>query len=129
MDYEQYPWPDDFVEGEVPPNDSIEAAGIAFRLVKGGVPCADDFVGHNKEPFVKKAPCTPSDFGTSMYRELRGIKSLQEVFKPLRKKKIATGTLAPLHGQMSKEADQHTHFETWLRLNTGIELHFKVLEE
>ncbi|MFB3014528.1 hypothetical protein [Klebsiella pneumoniae] len=37
MDYEQYPWPDDFVEGEVPPNDSIEATGIAFRLVKGGV--------------------------------------------------------------------------------------------
>ena len=129
MDYSQYPWPDDFVDGEVPPDESVQAEGIAYRLVKDIVPCADDFVGHNKEPFVKKAPCTPSDYGTSMYREIRGVKSLQKLFKPLRKKRIATGELIPLHGQMSREADEHSHFETWLRLNTGIEMHFKVLEE
>lgn len=129
MGYEQYPWPDDFVEGIVPPDDSIEATGAAYRLVKNQVPCADDFVGHNKEPHIKTPPSTPSDYGTSMYRELHGIKSLQKAFRPLRKKRIATGVLIPVHGQMSLKADEHTHFETWLRLNTGIELHFKVLEE
>lgn len=129
MDHEQYPWPDDFVEGFVPPEDSIEASGTAYRLVKSQVPCADDFVGHNKEPHIKKPPSAPSDYGTSMYRELHGIKFLQKTFRPLRLKRIATGELIPIHGQMSPEADEHSHFETWLRLETGIEQHFKVLEE
>ncbi|WP_146001348.1 hypothetical protein [Chimaeribacter arupi] len=128
MDYSAYPWPDDFNLDYVPPSDAIDAAGDAYRLVKAKAPCADDFVGHNKEPFCKKKACDPADFGTSMYREHQKIKDLQRMFKALRRKFIAYGSLEPLHGQMQPEPDENSHFETWLRLNTGIENNFKVLE-
>lgn len=127
MDYEEYPWPTDFPK-DVPPAGALEADGIAYRIVKADPPCELDFVGHNKEPHVKKSgKLKPADYGTSMFQKLEEIRELKNFYAPLRKKRIACGNLIPKHGKMSPP-DHKSHFETWLRLKTKIENSFKVLE-
>jgi len=127
MDYTECPWPDDFPK-DVPPFDALDAAGIAYRIVKTDPPDESDFVGHNREPYVKKDKLlTASDFGTSMFQSLDKIRELKGFHKPLREKRIACGTLVPIHGKMSLP-NKKTHFETWLRMKTKIEIAFKVLE-
>lgn len=127
MDYKEYPWPEDFPK-HVPPKEAIEAKGIAYRIVKADPPHELDFVGHNKEPHVKKSGVLKAaDYGTSMFQKLEKIRELRNLYPALRKKHIACGTLVPKHGKMS-QPDFKSHFETWLRLRTKIEDSFKVLE-
>ncbi|WP_285126916.1 hypothetical protein [Leclercia adecarboxylata] len=126
MDFTQFPWPADFPE-YVPPEDADDTAGDAFRLVANDPPTAKDFVGHNQEPHIKKTgKLKPNDYGTSMFRDFEKVKCTRDFHIALRAKKIALGTLQPVHGKAAKP-NKNSHFETWLRLNTGIENHFKIV--
>ncbi|EML2643035.1 hypothetical protein R5N21_001179 [Citrobacter freundii] len=126
MDYSEYPWPVDFPE-YVPPEDAVDATGDAFRIVANDPPTDKDFVGHNQEPHIKKTgKLRPSDYGTSMFRDLEQVQCARNFHAALRKKKIAIGRLEPVHGKASKP-NKKSHFETWLRLNTRIESNFKIV--
>ncbi|WP_210487473.1 hypothetical protein [Pantoea ananatis] len=127
MDNAEYPWPEDFPDG-VPPVDATPANGLAFRLVVNDPPVPKDFVGHNQEPHKKQGiKLKASDFGTSMYRDLGQATISRDYHVALKNKKIAQGTLQPFYGMISKP-NKKTHFEAWLRLSTGIEKNFKVIE-
>ncbi|MBK0015950.1 hypothetical protein JMT66_20350 [Kosakonia cowanii] len=126
MEFPEYPWPADFPEN-VPPESAIDAMGEAFRLVANDPPTDKDFVGHNQEPHIKKkGNLKPSDYGTSMFRDLEQVECARNFHVALKKKKIAIGNLEPVHGKASKP-NKNSHFETWLRLNTRIENNFKVV--
>ncbi|WP_241595609.1 hypothetical protein [Rosenbergiella epipactidis] len=127
MEYQDYPWPDDFPP-DVPPDYATPADGIAFRLVVNDPPVAKDFVGHNQEPHKKQGrKLKANDFGTSMYRDCEQAKVCRDFHVALRSKKIAEGELQNFHGSTSLP-NSKTHFEAWLRLQTGIETSFKVID-
>jgi hypothetical protein len=101
MSSKDFFWPKDF-PSNVPPDDSIVTSGVAFRLVKNDPPSESDFHGHNREPHKKKSTkLKPADYGTSMFRNLSKIEDAKFLFKAQKNKKIATGTLAEIHGKMS----------------------------
>lgn len=120
------PYPDFFPEG-VPPGDAEDAHGDAYRLVVNNPPSESDFYAYH----LDKRPPVPkpgrSDCGTSMFRSLEGISLMKEASKPLRNRQIASGSLEPEFGKVSKERARDSHFDAWLRTNTGIENKFKVI--
>lgn len=127
MSATNYSWPKDF-PSDVPPSDAKDANGKAYRLVKANPPIDSDFVGHNREPHKKKSKkLKPADYGTSMFRNLQNVEDARELFRAQRNKKIAEGELKPIHGKISKE-NENSHFEAWLREQTGIEACFKVVK-
>ncbi|MCG9708715.1 hypothetical protein L1D46_07835 [Pseudoalteromonas sp. Isolate3] len=121
-------YPEDFPVG-VPPESATPANGNAYRLVRNDPPNAQDFCGYYREPYLKRIPQNPKPnfFGTSMFRDLAQTKVAREEHKPQRDKKIAAGTLSPEFGVVSRE-NQVTHFDAWLKENTGIENVFSVEE-
>lgn len=126
MDSKLYPWPVDF-PSNVPPASAIDTYGKAYRLVKNNPPADTDFVGHNKEPHKKISKnLKASDYGTSMFRDIKQIKITRDLCKPQREKHVAVGNLEAKHGKMSEENTRTTHFEAWLRDGTGIESSFKI---
>jgi hypothetical protein len=120
-------YPKDFPQG-VPPKNAQAADGIAYRVVVNNPPKQQDFCGYYREPFQKKVPANPPPnfFGTSMYRKYESIKLARDLYKNLRGKKIAKGTLSSEYGVISAERHD-SHFEAWLKENCGIENNFEVL--
>ncbi|WP_368180198.1 hypothetical protein [Aeromonas sp. R5-2] len=119
------PYPDFFPDG-VPPEDALDAHGEAYRLVINNPPSESDFYAYHLDKRPQNPKPGRSDCGTSMFRSKEGIEQAKEAFKSLRKKKIAYGFLQPDFGKVSKERND-SHFEAWLRTNTGIENKFKVI--
>jgi hypothetical protein len=82
-----------------PPDDAIEASGIAYRLVNHNPPHGDDFQTHFETgKLPKAAPCMRS--GLSAFRELQDAVHQRKLF-PRLGKWIATALLSPLHGKPS----------------------------
>ncbi|WP_421254272.1 hypothetical protein [Aeromonas sp. 600948] len=118
------PYPDFFPEG-VPSDAAENTSGEAYRLVKTNPPTPSDFQAFHLDKVNPKPVPSPSDCGTSMYRRRDVVVSLKAVSKPLKSRLIAIGTLEPHFGKMSKERSD-SHFEAWLRINSGIENNFEV---
>ncbi|WP_429072812.1 hypothetical protein [Aeromonas veronii] len=118
------PYPDFFPVG-VPADTADDAHGEAYRLVKNNPPTSSDFYAYHLDKVNPKPVPSASDCGTSMFRRRESIAAMKAISKPLKNRMIAIGTLENHFGKVSKERHD-SHFEAWLRLNTGIENNFEV---
>lgn len=120
------PYPEFFPDG-VPPEDATDAHGNAYRLVVNNPPSKSDFYAYHLDKRPQNPKPSRSDCGTSMFRSIEGISLMREASKPLRNRKIAYGSLQPEFGKVSKERERDSHFDAWLRANSGIENKFEVI--
>ena len=113
-------WPDYFPDG-VPPPDSVETDGTAFRLVENFPPVRLDFQSNYEEK--------PKDYGAklwmacgaSMFTDIEGAIKARNRFPRLRKKMIAVGEMVSDLGKMKNtpSVNSHkSHITVWFRLNS-----------
>ncbi|HDJ1438101.1 TPA: hypothetical protein PPN70_000499 [Serratia rubidaea] len=123
-------WPDFYPpELDLPPDDSEDASGIVYRLVKSIPPTEQCFVATHIEQPHRHLTCKTLEkkqavYGTSVWvskeRILEVMASLPEAF---RQKKLASGTVSANMGKMRKTREDG-HFTLWLRTNSNIHLNF-----
>lgn len=121
-------YPKDFPQ-DVPPLCASDAHGVGYRLVRENPPIPNDFVGFYKEKGGPKPGMKPNFYGTSLFRSQTGIERMRMAYpRPHKNKKIAYGELESNFGKVSNERPTDGHFELWLKVDTGIEKKFRVIE-
>lgn len=117
-------WPAFFPEG-VPPEDSVPATGIAYRLVRTIPPRGEDFCStleerrdHNFTGEHLVNAC-----GTSFHTNLQASRRTRKRYRGLRDRKIATGELTT---RMGRQKPTYTpgHLTVWLFVDAQPHLAF-----
>jgi len=113
MDVE-YEWPDFFPE-DIPPDNSVSADGIVFRLVDDIPPVESDFL-MTREEHPKRAFNTDDEilksYGVSFFSKKEIIQEKKRRYPALAEKKIATGGLEKKMGKISPTS-KHNHLTLW----------------
>jgi hypothetical protein len=106
-------WPKFYPEG-CPPQDSVSANGVFYRLVNDGVVSRHDFWSQRElKPsaiFQNMPECQAC--GTSIFADLADAERVKKL-PTMRKKKIAQGQVDPSMGQMKPTPSAHRSHHTW----------------
>lgn len=107
-------WPSFYSEG-VPPDDSVPANGVAYRLVRVIPPDRQDFRSTIEEGSGRTF--AGEDFvnacGTSFHTNLESSRRTRKRYRGFRDRKIATGALTPDMGRQ-KPTYGDGHLTVWL---------------
>lgn len=116
-------WPSD-----CPPDDTVEAEGVVFRIVKNDPPSADDFASHFETGRLPKAPpCLRC--GLSVFRQLHDAVHQRQLIPKLGSL-VASATLRAEHGKTKRtQGAQPSHTTWWVYQEVSRASLFSIVEE
>ena len=122
-------WSDHFPTN-CPPKDAKPASGDVFRLVKKNLITNKDFITlaqRKSDEDYGKDQCKAC--GVSVYRDINDARKMRKRVRPMRKKKIAKGTLRPNLGYILDTPSFHekTHITWWVPVGVKPQSIFSVV--
>ncbi|CQJ26375.1 hypothetical protein WFK62_13695 [Yersinia enterocolitica] len=128
---EELVWPS-FYPSNVPPNESTDASGVFYRLVRVNPPSDQCFQStHEEQPHRHKklkGDALQNVFGASFYSDKnRAIDTRDKFPEALGDRLLAEGDLQPYMGKM-KQTFKPFHFTVWLKVGCNISRCFSCIE-
>lgn len=121
-----------FYPDGVPPDDAVDANGIAYRIVREIPPKSMDFRSTYEDHLEQGKRADYGDSlwmacGTSLFKELEDSQKARMRYKPFRQRKIAFGPLASTLGKMkdTPAIDKPSHVTAWFYLDAKPHEHIK----
>ena len=124
MVIDEYTWPECFPEG-VPPEDSVRAGGLVYRIVKNIPPTSDDFLCYRQDYPKKKIPPDvdpEKPYGVSLCTTEKRAKKLKRNFQGREQfgtSYVVKGVLDPSVGVTEPKADRKGHLTYWRAVDTA----------
>ncbi len=121
-------WPSHFPHN-CPPKNAKPASGDVFRLVKKNRPVDNDFLSQAKrqpDKDFKEKQCQAC--GLSVYRDINDIRKMRNRVRPMRKRKIAKGTLSSNLGRiLDTPSYEKTHMTWWVPVGVSPKSVFSIV--
>lgn len=124
MVIDEYTWPDCFPEG-VPPEDSVRAGGLVYRIVKNIPPTSDDFLcwlQDNPTKTISDTVAPEKPYGVSLCTTEKRAKKLKRNFQGREQfgtSYVVKGVLDPSLGVTEPKADRKGHLTYWRAVDTA----------
>ena len=131
MVIDEYTWPDCFPEG-VPPEDSVRASGLVYRIVKNIPPTSNDFLSWLQDNPGKPAPSNvgkEKPYGVSFWtKESRARRLMNNYSQPeqLGTVYIVKGYLDASLGVTEPSPNRKGHLTFWRAENTNPHHHINI---